>query len=153
MEYPKRKQLRMTEFDYSGDNLYYVTICTHSRQKLFGLPEQQSEYGLIAEKELRLIPERFEGVRLDKYIIMPDHIHAVIIIGCLGAAERSRPFPTLSTVVGLYKSGVSRRIHLMEPELRVWQKSYYERVIRCEDEYLEIWSYIDGNPQKLPGLN
>ena len=79
---------------------------------------------------------------------MPNHIHAIISIGCNGVVERSRPFPTLSTVVGLYKSGVSKRIHDMDSQIKVWQKSYYDHVIRGNDDYVEICRYIDENPLK-----
>ena len=103
--------------------------------------------GRLAEKELQSIPEHYDGVAVDKYVIMPNHIHAVITIGC-DNAERSRPFPTLSTVVGLYKSGTARKIHKMSPELEVLQKSFYDTIIRNDKAYLEIWEYIDENPIK-----
>ena len=62
--------------------------------------------------------------------------------------ERSRPFPTLSTVVGLYKSGTARKIHEKYPGMEVWQKSFYDTIIRDEKAYSEIWQYIDENPLK-----
>lgn len=107
-----------------------------------------NELGKIAENELLNIPNHFDCVKIDKYVIMPDHIHAIIIIGCDGETERSRPFPTLSTIVGLYKSGVSKRIHEFEPNIKIWQKSFNDRIIRNEKGYQEIWQYIDTNPQK-----
>ncbi len=74
---------------------------------------------------------------------MPNHIHAIISINKCDDKERSRPFPTLSTVIGLYKSGVSRKIGFP-----IWQKSFHDHIIRDEKEYQEIWQYIDTNPQK-----
>ena len=74
---------------------------------------------------------------------MPAPIHAIIIIGCNGETERSRPFPTL------YKSGVSKRIHELEPDIKIWQKSFNDRIIRNEKSYQEVWQYIDENPLKL----
>ena len=89
---------------------------------------------------------------IDEYVIMPNHVHAIIIIGCDGKTcsetERSRPFPTLSTIVGLYKSGVSKRIHIINKEIEVWQKHYYDHIIRNRNDYSEIWKYIDNNPIK-----
>lgn len=77
---------------------------------------------------------------------MPNHVHAIIVIN---NEERSRPFPTaLPTVIGLYKSGVSKRIHQLNPDLNVWQKSFYDHIIRDENEYLRVWKYIDENPIK-----
>ena len=99
------------------------------------------------------IPNHFDGVNIDKYVIMPNHIHAIFIIGCDGETERSRPFPTLSTVVGLYKSGVSKRVHETKPDIIIWQKSFYDRIIRDEQSYLEIWQYIDENPLKRLIIN
>ena len=90
----------------------------------------------------------FVGIRMDKYVIMPDHIHAIIIIGCNDALERSSQFPTLSTVIGLYKSGVSKRIHEIKPDIKIWQKSFNDRIIRNEKGYLEVLKYIDENPLK-----
>ena len=70
------------------------------------------------------------------------------MIGCDGQTERSRPFPTLSTVVGLYKSGVSKRIHQILPNIQIWQKSFYDRIIRNEKGCSEVCKYIDENPMK-----
>ena len=82
---------------------------------------------------------------MDKYVIMPNHIHMIVVIGCDGA-ERSRPFPTLSTVIGQYKSGVSRNIHSICPDFKIWQKSFHDHIIRNENDYQMIWQYIDTNP-------
>ena len=162
MDLPQRKPTRLPGYDYSSEHYYFVTVCTHNRRPLFvhpagnGLTRSEmilTEYGKITEYELLNIPHHFDGVRIDQYVIMPDHIHAIIIIGCDGQTERaipperSRPFPTLSAVVGLYKAGVTRRIHEIEPAIKVWQKSFYDRIIRDEAGYREVWQYIDENPK------
>ena len=90
---------------------------------------------------------KYENVRISKYVIMPNHIHAIIVIEAC-SAERSKPFPTLSTIVGLYKSGVARHIHKNEPNIKVWQKSFYDHGIRNQQDYDEIWQYIENNPLK-----
>ena len=146
MNLPNRKLPRLRGFDYSDQNFYYVTICTCDKKYLFGTIEQLNIYGKIAQQELINIPLHYKGITIDKYVIMPNHIHVIIIIGCCEKAERSRPFPTLSTIVGLYKSGVSKVIHKISPEIEVWQKSFYDEIIRNEQSYREIWEYIDGNP-------
>jgi len=95
------------------------------------------------------IPERFSNVYLDKFVVMPNHVHIIIVIDNVdNQAERSRPFPTVSKIIGLYKSGVARCIHEMNKEITVWQKSYYDHVIRTEDDYQNAWQYIDTNPLK-----
>jgi len=138
----KRKLPRLPGYDYSAENYYFVTVCTQQKRCLFGDGTALSPLGKLAESELLHISERIPGVRIDKYVVMPNHIHAIVVLGCDGA-ERSRPLPTLSTVVGLYKSGVSRLAG--EP---IWQKSFYDHIIRNEESYLEIWRYIDENPLK-----
>ncbi len=148
MQLPNRKHNRLAGYDYSKQNFYFVTICTRNKSNLFYCENELNNYGLIAEKELKNIHKHFEGVWVDKYVIMPNHIHAVIVIGCNGVEERSRPFPTLSTVVGLYKSGVSRQIHKESPNIVVWQKSFYDEIIRNENAYLEVLQYIEENPLK-----
>lgn len=147
MNFPDRKLPRLSGFDYSSPNYYFVTICTHNRKLIFGTTDSLNELGLIAESELVGIEKHYSNVRLDKYVIMPNHVHAIIAIDEV-ETERSRPFPTLSTIVGLYKSGVSKRIHEIYPNAVVWQKSFYDKVIRNEAAYLEVWQYIDENPLK-----
>ena len=148
MELPVRKLPRLRGYDYSSENYYFITICTHQKKCLFANGKQLTALGRIAQEDLLEIPLHFEGVKLDKHVVMPNHIHAIIAIGCDNQAERSRPFPTLSTIVGLYKSGVSRKIREMRPGVVVWQKSFHDIIIRNTAAYEEIWNYIDENPLK-----
>ncbi len=147
MELPKRKQNRLKGYDYSSNAAYFVTICTDNQKCLFGKIVGNgldlSDYGNIAENDLKNLPRHFPHIILDKYIIMPNHIHAIIIINKADGIELSRPLPPLSTVIGLYKSGVSRKIGLP-----IWQKSFHDHIIRNEKVYQEIWEYIDTNPLK-----
>lgn len=147
MELPNRRKVRLKDFDYSTQNYYFVTICTDSRKLLFGNPNELNFYRKIAENELINIQSHFKDVKIDKYVIMPNHIHALIVIGCNAKTERSRPFPTLSTVIGLYKSSVSKQIHKTN-NTPVWQKSFYDRIVRNYKEYQSLWQYIDENPLK-----
>ncbi len=143
MELPRRKLPRLRGFDYSTDNYYYVTICTADKKHLFWENGKLSDMGRIAEEELKNIPAHYTYVVVDKYVVMPNHIHAIIVIGCHMQTEE---LPTLSAVVGAYKAGVSRRIHQKYPTIKVWQKSFYDSIVRNEPMYQEIWNYIDGNP-------
>lgn len=83
---------------------------------------------------------------------MPNHVHVIVVIDRHfedhGISERSRPFPTVSTIMGLYKSGVSNKIHRINPEIVVWQKSFHDHIIRNEDDYQNILEYINANPLK-----
>lgn len=146
-----RKRQQLKNFGYSSQKYYFVTICAKNHKNIFGtiinendnVKEKYSACGKIANKHLLQIENHFESITIDKYVIMPNHIHIILIIGCDGVSERSRPFPTLSTVVGLYKSGVSREVGS-----RIWQKSFHDHIIRNEKDYAKIWEYIDNNPLK-----
>lgn len=148
MQLPKRKLPRLSGFDYSSENYYYVTVCTHNRENIFGMQDNLTAYGEIAKTHLLNIENHFDGILIDRFVIMPNHIHAIIVIGCSPETERSRPFPTLPTIMGLYKSGVSRDIHKLNPDLKIWQKSYFDKIIRNNDAYLEVCRYIEENPIK-----
>ncbi|MBS5671693.1 MAG: transposase [Oscillospiraceae bacterium] len=147
MKLPQRKLQRLKGFDYASANCYFVTICTYEKRCIFGKPGQLNLFGQIAKKELCGIPGHFQSVTVDKFIVMQNHLHAMIILDS-AEAERSRPFPTLSSIIGLYKSGGSREIHRIQPELLVWQPSFHDHIIRGEEDYLRIWEYIDENPAK-----
>ena len=147
MDFPKRKLPRLSGYDYSRSNYYFVTICTDEKKDLFGEIGKLNCFGKIAEQKLLEIEQHYENVFVDKYVIMPNHIHAIIILKKL-KTERSRPFPTLSEVVGLYKSGVTKGIHKIESKLKIWQKSFNDVIIRNEKAYNEICKYIYDNPLK-----
>ena len=144
---PERKRIRLKDYDYSQNNYYFVTMCTHEKRKIFGMGESLTEYGLIAEKYIYSINEVFNDVKIDKFVIMPNHIHAIVVIERKDAA-RMYACPTLGTVIGNYKASVTREIHLRAPSETVWQKRFYEHIIRNRKEYETIWEYIDENPIK-----
>ncbi len=100
-----------------------------------------SEYGRIAEQGIVNIPQCYPSVTVEKYCIMPNHIH--MILSFSHDCGRLIAAPTLSRVVGQMKRWVSKQIGT-----GIWQKSYYERVIRNGTEYEEIWQYIQENPLK-----
>ena len=141
-----RKKLRLGEWDYSNSGYYFITICTKDKHNLFwahvGNGHARSAAGTIAEENLLAIPFHYPHVKIDKYVIMPNHIHAILVIDSANM-ERACPFPTLSTIIGSYKSSVSRAIGYP-----IWQKSFYDHIIRGEQDYREIWQYIENNPIK-----
>lgn len=151
MPFLQRKNMPLKEYDYSQDGYYFVTICTQNKENIFGeIVDGEvilNFFGKIAENELDKLQNRFSSAKLDKYIVMPNHIHIIVIIN-KSNEERSRPFPTIPKIIGLYKSGVSRNIHLVNPNIEIWQKSYYDHVIRSEIELREIREYINSNPLK-----
>ena len=138
--FPVRKSPRIPNFDYSTPNYYFVTICTNRKTCLFGNPGKENWRGKIAEKGLLQINQHFSSVLVDKYVVMPNHVHAIIILQDDQA--------NLTTVVGQYKSYVTRQIHKMEPDIQVWQTSFHDHGIRTQAGYEKIWNYIEGNPAK-----
>ena len=139
MQYPQRKHLRIPGYDYSQANYYYVTICTREKECLLGMPDSPTPLGELAREEMEKLAQHYEDVVVDKFVIMPNHIHAILAIGCSREGEN----PSLSQVVACYKAGVSRKSGTTP-----WQKSFYDEVIRNEAHYQSAWNYIDGNPSK-----
>ena len=152
MEFPKRKNTRLKDYDYNQNGAYFITICTHERKNLFvgaihESPELQlNAYGQIVDKYINQLNTRFD-VKIDKYVIMPNHVHLIIAIE--QRAIRESPLrSTISKAVGYLKMNVSRDIHNKGYTGAVFQRSFYDYVIRGENDYLKIWNYIDTNPAK-----
>ena len=152
MDLPKRKPNRLDTFDYNSCGAYFITICTQNRRNLFwdnvgatiGRPQDVnlSRYGQIVDDAINKISSIYPIVSVDKYVILPNHIHLILRIGC---SESGRPMvaPTISTVIAQMKGYVSKKIGFP-----VWQKLFYDHIIRNEFDYNEIWQYIENNPLK-----
>ncbi len=143
MELPVRKIVRLQNFDYSSTNSYFLTICTHEKHCIFGRVSQLNLLGQIAEEDLLQIPDHYQGVRIDHCVVMPNHVHAI-----LSLEGETVKHPTIQQIVSLYKAGVSRKIRKRDPKRIVWQRSFYEHVIRNQNDYDMIWNYIENNPVK-----
>ena len=152
MELPKRKQNRLTEYDYSTPNAYFITVCTEKRKNLFWMdvgaiidrPKNVplTNLGIIAQRCIEDIPKHYPAISVDHYVIMPNHIHLLLQINT-DVNGRSMIAPTISTVVRLMKGTVSK-----QAGFAVWQKGFYDHVIRNDNDYRDIWNYIEGNPSK-----
>lgn len=149
---PKRKAIRIGDYDYSTPGAYFITVCTANRAKIFWdrvgadiiRPQNVplSAAGKIVVQAIQQIPNHYENVSVDKYCIMPDHIHMILRIES-DIGGRIISAPTVSTVVGSMKRWVSRQVG--KP---IWQKSFYDHGIRNQQDYDEIWQYIENNPLK-----
>ena len=150
MEKQNRKLNRLENYDYTQNGAYFVTICTQDREPVLGtivgdgipVPNQIGE---IAEEYIRRISEKYSEVTVDRYVIMPDHIHILLRIDGSG-----NPSPTMGNVVGWYKYQVTKQVNLLRnmPGEKLFQRSYYDHVIRNQQDYDEIWQYIEDNPRK-----
>lgn len=151
-ELPERKPIRIDKYDYSTPGAYFITICTANREKIFWYsigadiirPQNVplSTVGKIVEQGILQIAEHYDNISVDKYCVMPDHIHFILRIES-NIDGRMVSAPTVSTVVGSMKRWVSRQ--LGRP---IWQKSFYDHGIRNQQDYDEIWEYIENNPLK-----
>ena len=155
MKLSGRKQVRLPNYDYSAPGAYFVTVCTEKRLRILsnvgqGLAPAEirlSRYGKIAEEQLLLLQDRYAYVRIDKYVIMPDHMHIIFILDdyVTGASPR----PTLSDIICTYKSMVTRMCKKAGFNgTRLFQHSYFDHVIRNGQDYGEIWEYIESNPYR-----
>ena len=153
MELPNRKPNRICNYDYSQNGAYFVTICTQNRRRILshivgdGFPVPKP-CGSIAEEFIHQIPIKYPAVSVDKYVIMPDHIHMLLRIDPdIGTGN---PSPTLGTVIGWYKYQVSKQINtrFAQHGERIFQRSYYDHVIRNQQDYDDVWEYIENNPRK-----
>jgi REP element-mobilizing transposase RayT len=172
-----RQSIRLKGYDYTSPGAYFITICSHQRQCLFGAivddEMQMSKIGEIAKSCWRTIPDHFAKVQLGEFVVMPNHLHGIIFITdtCRGMAlpcpyptmETSCPHPmmspeerkfgkpiagSLSTIVGSFKSAATKQINILRnaPGTPVWQRNYYEHIIRHEGSLQYLRQYIHNNP-------
>lgn len=149
--------MRLPGYDYTSEGYYFVTVCTREKRCVLGTvvgeglapPEVRLSFvGQMVQEEVSQLPERFPQVTIDKYVIMPNHIHVILHLGAGGASPAHTA--SLSGILGALKSLTTRKWNQVraisgEP---LWQRSYYDHVIVNEQDYLRIWQYIDENPAK-----
>jgi REP element-mobilizing transposase RayT len=150
--FPKRKQIRIDDYDYSTPGAYFITVCPANREKIFwsncrgelrspaNVP--LSNMGIIVDNEIKKLNTIYNTVRVDQYCIMPDHIHFIISINT-DENGRTQFAPTISRVIKQFKDSITKQIG--RP---IWQKSFYDHGIRNQRDYDEIWEYIENNPLK-----
>ncbi len=150
MNLPKRKPTRLKDFDYSSPGAYFVTICTKDKKCLLSdiivgeglcpLPKNSlTAIGKETEKSIQYIGENFADIDIDKYVIMPNHVHLIVTIKDSGGDGT----PPLQDVIRNFKSYTTNKYGKV-----LWQRSYHDHIIRSEKDYQKIWEYIDTNPLK-----
>lgn len=152
MSHPTRKLYRLKGHNYNSPGAYFITICTANRCPLFwrdvgasiARPEDVplSMYGTIVDTAIRMIPQVYPAISVDRYVIMPDHIHLLLQIHT-SADGRPMVAPTIDMVVRQLKGYVTKQI-----KRPIWQKLYYDHVVRGIQDYNDIWTYIENNPSK-----
>ncbi|HYF84154.1 MAG TPA: transposase [Clostridia bacterium] len=151
-EHHQRKQLRIKGYDYSQAGYYFVTICVQNGACILCRGEhcspenntkfELSDIGEVVDTAINNIEKYYPNIRIDNYVIMPNHIHMIIAID---GEESGRTMfaPTISRIIKQFKEYVTKQIGYS-----FWQKSYYDHVIRNEQSYKEIYEYIETNPLK-----
>lgn len=151
MELPERKRNRLKNYNYSSCGAYFVTICTDKRRKTLcdivgdGFPVPK-EAGAIADRYIQEIPVRYPTTHVNRYVIMPNHIHLLLSIEARNGT--GNPSPTVGNIVGWYKYQVTKEVNERTGTIgrKVFQRSFHDHVIRGDKDYQRIWNYIAGNP-------
>jgi putative transposase len=153
----RRRSIRLKEFDYSQPGSYFVTIVSHQRKCIFGEvvdgEVQLSTARTIVDEMLHGISERFPNVAVDLFVVMPNHVHAILNVGAQfiapggsGEAGAMNRAPTLGQIIRSVKSASTHRILRVTQIENVWQRDFYEHVIRNEQSLQRIRQYILDNP-------
>lgn len=162
MEIKTRTHPRLKDYDYSSAGAYFVTVCTRERRHILSTVEntaadpvgrplaaaivRSSKWGEIVQQELIALENRFSCLRVDKFVIMPNHVHAIFILDNDVAAASGRP--TVPEIIRAWKSLSTRHCKLAGFNGTLWQTSFYDHIIRDENDYLTRWNYIDENPAR-----
>jgi REP-associated tyrosine transposase len=162
MEYKKRKNTRKRSYDYSSVGYYFITSCTHNHQCIFAnfvgegfpLPHvydkaslKLTDQGEIIKENITNLQQKYSTIQIDNYVIMPNHIHMILIITYDNGRENPSPTTTVGQIMGYFKYQTTKQINgIIKREIKkVWQRSYHDHIIRNEKDYQRIWQY---NPQK-----
>jgi REP element-mobilizing transposase RayT len=157
-----RRSIRLKGYDYTTAGAYFVTLCVEGRQDLLGdIVDgnlQLNEYGRIVETSWEWLGQQYPYVDLDEWVVMPNHLHGIVVI-CDDRRGDSRKGDSriastkrkpLGRLVGAFKTVSTKQINLVRgtPAATIWQRNYYEHIIRNEGELARIRKYIVENPLK-----
>lgn len=163
-----RRSIRLADYDYSAEGFYFITICTQDKRCLFGEVINKemvlNEIGKIIEECFLSLNKKYQTIRCWEYVIMPNHFHCIIqIVNDDVGAGSARPntfqevtshddnrageprlyHPTIGQIIGYFKYQTTKKINL---STRLWQRNYYEHIIRNQESHEEISDYILTNP-------
>ena len=162
-EIKHRQSIRLKKYDYAQPGAYFVTVVSQKRMNIFGEivngEMHLNQAGKIVEQTWLEIPKHFPNINVDIFIIMPNHIHGIIQImenahvGARHASPLQKPQngvkpQSIGAIIGSFKSAVTRQLHqtrIINQE-NIWQRNYYEHIIRDEADTQQIADYIETNP-------
>lgn len=153
MSLPQRKPTRLKDFDYASINHYFVTICCKNRANYLGKVQDdvmiENKIGQLARQMWLELPLLFTGIGLDEYVIMPNHLHGIIVLNQRPQYVQAKKSATLSQIVGAFKSKTNvftkRQLFPARKHVELWQKTFYDRVIRSENDLSKTREYICNN--------
>ena len=146
MKQPVRKDIRLKGWDYSNRSCYHVTVCTHEGRLLLSTISDDTysieltDIGECVQQAIEQAQLRYPSVLVENYVIMPNHIHLLLAIDECDV--------TLGRFMGFMKSYATRSVRKTHPGIVLWQRNYYDRIIRKDEDFFEVWKYIDENPIK-----
>jgi REP element-mobilizing transposase RayT len=162
-----RKPNRLPGFDYSTDNLYFITSCVHNRVCCFGEIRNKemmiNKFGEIAERQWQWLTNHYPYVFSHAFVVMPNHIHLIIEIKSVGTGRdfvgtgrdlslrrdlSLQKIKSIPELIGAYKTTTSKQIHEAGMRNFAWQRSFYDHIIRDDEAYKNIKKYILSNPSK-----
>ena len=154
---PVRKPLRMSHYDYNTPGAYFLTFCTHNKRQFLSRivgaihesPETRlTDCGQVVDAVIQNIPPHL-GVTIDQYVIMPNHVHLIAVIDSDDALRAIHELPLrskMSKLIGYIKMNASKAIRQKYGDMEIWQRGYYDHVIRNREDYLALAEYIQTNP-------
>ncbi|WP_299464856.1 transposase [uncultured Microscilla sp.] len=154
----ERRSIRLPGYDYTQESLYYITLCCQNRLKLFGEVVNSelvpNAAGKMVEEEWKALTTRFPEIRLHAYVVMPNHFHAVVEMCSTEQIDsKNEKPPTLGNIIAGFKSIVTvnyirgvKELGWQPFDKKVWQRNYWEHIIRNDQAYQKITEYIIENP-------
>ena len=155
-----RRSIRLRDYDYSQAGAYFITLCTQKRECLFGEMSddvvRMSDAGRMVQDVWQALPEHYSCVELDSFVVMPNHIHGIVVLNDIGARfiapnnddGAMNRAPTIGEIIRAFKARCTHGINRLHgvQGASIWQRNYYEHVIRNESSLQEIREYIANNP-------
>ena len=153
-----RRSVRLYGYDYSQCGAYFVTICVNNRKRLFGDivggEMQLNEIGVAVKRAWECLQQQYPYVSIDEFVVMPNHLHGILIItdglDDLNSWRLNRK--SIGRLIGMFKTVTTKRFNEIRRSSgeKIWQRNYYEHIIRDEDDYLRILWYIQTNASNWP---
>ena len=151
MELKTRKRNRKKGFDYSSEQIYFVTICTNEKTHNFGYVEKDcmilNENGKIAEEQIHWLEGQYHYFSIHNAVVMPNHVHILFEIDVRHMLPEGK-IKSVSELIGAYKTTVSKMIHLSGNTTFKWQRSFHDHIVKDADKYENIYHYISDNPAR-----